>query len=99
MVRLFGGELNLNMYCGLDRWALGVMLDHTGKPHGQGIRVDYTDWAEVDSYAAEFAQLAKTASLELPAQPKLFTDGVLEVPRNGRLGRCGPLGVTKHCVG
>lgn len=55
--RLFTGEINFNLYRGFDSFMLGKILEVSGKPHGPGVQVDYTDWDGVRTYAHEFGAL------------------------------------------
>ncbi|QWW19140.1 hypothetical protein I6B53_08490 [Schaalia sp. 19OD2882] len=54
---LLGGEIDFDLYRGLDAFVMDKILAHTGKPHGPGAKVDYTDWDKVEAFAREFAQL------------------------------------------
>ncbi|MDO4258488.1 MAG: flavodoxin domain-containing protein [Actinomycetaceae bacterium] len=57
--RLFDGEINFDLYRGLDRILLNKILEVSGKPHGDGVKVEYTDWEAVDGFARDFAALLR----------------------------------------
>ncbi|MDO4792153.1 MAG: flavodoxin domain-containing protein [Buchananella hordeovulneris] len=57
LVRLFGGEINFDLYKGLDFFVMDKILERTGKPHGRGVKFEYTDWDDVAAFAAQYAAL------------------------------------------
>ncbi|MCD4549100.1 flavodoxin domain-containing protein [Schaalia sp. lx-260] len=56
---LFGGEIDFDLYSGVDAFVMDKILAHTGKPHGPGVKKVYTDWRAVDDFAGQFASLIK----------------------------------------
>ncbi|MDC4233874.1 hypothetical protein M3T53_09205 [Actinomyces sp. B33] len=64
LVQLFGGELNFPLYNPLDTALLKPILATTGRPWGPDVRVDYTDWEEVDAFADRFADYAASRRAE-----------------------------------
>ncbi|MDR6940147.1 flavodoxin domain-containing protein [Arcanobacterium hippocoleae] len=57
MAKLFTGEVNFDLYRGVDKVMLNKILEISGKPHGEGVKVDYTDWDAVREFAVDFAKL------------------------------------------
>lgn len=57
ITRLFGGELDFRLYNKVDTALLKPILKASGKPWGPDVRIEYTDWEQVDAFAQEFAAL------------------------------------------
>lgn len=61
MAKLFTGEVNFDLYHSADKFMLNKILEISGKPHGDGVKIDYTDWDAVRNFAKEFVELVKQA--------------------------------------
>ena len=57
MSTLVTGEINFDLYNRADTFLMEQILRRSGKPHGPGVKVDYTDWAAVRVFAQNFAKL------------------------------------------
>ncbi|MEW6934733.1 menaquinone-dependent protoporphyrinogen IX dehydrogenase [Trueperella pyogenes] len=65
---LLGGELNFDLYNRVDAAMLKPILKASGKPWGAGVKVEYTDWAAVEQFAADFAALLDGSTPRHPGE-------------------------------